>query len=86
MADRQGFLADRQTFGLSVYECFINNLQGTFKKVLPRVLPRLLPKKRPDLKGVIGRAEGPLRGRVAVTRGENYSNLFCALFSLALCW
>ena len=47
MADRQGFLADRQAFGLSVYECVINDLHGTFKKVLPRVLPRLLPKKDP---------------------------------------
>jgi hypothetical protein len=36
------------------------------------MLPIMLPKKRPDLKGAKGRAEGPLRGRVAVTRGENF--------------
>jgi len=47
VADRQGFLADRQAFNLSVYEFVINDLKDTCKKVLPRVLPRLLPKKGP---------------------------------------
>jgi hypothetical protein len=54
--------------------------------MLPIMLPKTHPEKRPDLKGAKGRAEGPLRGRVAVTRGENYSNRFAALFSLAVCW
>jgi hypothetical protein len=47
MAEAQGLLEVRIAFGLPVYEFVINDLHGTFKKVLPRVLPRLLPKKSP---------------------------------------
>lgn len=51
-------MADRQGFVLSVYDFVINNLRDTKIEMLPIMLPKTHPEKRPDLKGVKGRAEG----------------------------